>query len=35
MLAPTITSLPSMTTARLISSMIRLATAAVSNWPGA
>ena len=34
MLAPTITSLPSMTTARLISSMIRLARAAVSNRPG-
>ena len=34
MLAPTMTSLPSMTTARLISSMMRLARAAVSNWPG-
>jgi hypothetical protein len=35
MLAPTITSLPSITTARLISAMMRLATAGVSDWPGA
>ena len=34
MLAPTITSLPSMTTARLISSMMRLARASVSQLAG-
>ena len=33
MLAQTITSLPSITTARLISSIMRLATAGVSGWP--